>query len=187
MVAFGAKSVFAQGDVEIYRVYDAVIAEMFKGGNVTFDTQAVVKMYVINDTTTTSFASDENKENWDQVKIRLPKLSDDLIKVFESRLKSPTRLERRFNLGLSYVLVDHREFERVWDKSPDWWSEFYKKYPDSGGVVTFSNVAFSKDGDQALVYFFHWCRQLCGTGHYLLLNKNEKTWTVVNKGEMWIS
>ena len=77
----GAATDFAQSDgAEKYRVYDAVIAKMFAGNKVTFDTQAPVTTFVISDTTTTSYASSDEKENWDRAKQGLPELTDSLIR-----------------------------------------------------------------------------------------------------------
>jgi hypothetical protein len=185
-IGLGAMSVFAQSDDETYRVYDAVIAEMFRDGKF-LGTGNTVKLLIISDTTTTALAADPYKENWDRVKMRLPKLSTALIQAFELKRKSATKLETRFNPGMRYFLVGNPDFEDYSQRRQDWWTAFYKTYPESHGFITFSNVAFGKDGDEALVYFVNWCGEVCGTGHYLLLSKREKNWTVVNRAEMWIS
>ena len=184
----GAATDFAQSDgAEKYRVYDAFIAKMFAGNKVTFDTQAPVTTFVISDTTTTSYASSDEKENWDRAKQGLPELTDSLIRIYESKLKPAAKLERRFGPGLRYILVDHAEVDELRNHELDWWTSFYEKYPGSGGFITFSNVAFANNGNRALVYFVHWCGPVCGTGHYIVLGKNGNTWLVVNQAEMWIS
>jgi hypothetical protein len=44
-------------------------------GKMTFDNHMQVKQLVINDITTIFFAFADGKENWEQVKIRIPKLT----------------------------------------------------------------------------------------------------------------
>lgn len=179
-------------DVE-YRVYDAVIANMFAGGKVTFDTKAAVKHLVIRDTTITQYASGD-KENWEQVKVRLRnKLTDDTITDFESKLKKATEFKRTFDIDLEYSLLSVNDHDSIFDRRDNFdgfqknWVNFYEKFPDSGGYISLSNVGFNKAEDQALVYFVHWCGGLCGTGAYILLKKVERSWSVDEAGLTWIS
>jgi hypothetical protein len=183
----------AQSSDEEYRVYDAVIAIMFAGGKVNFDGPSKVKQLIIRDVTTTNYAYGDDKESWKEVKERLQnKLTDDTIADYESKLKNPSELKRAFDIDLEYKLLstgdhnaifDSKKFE---DQQKDW-SEFYEKFPDSGGHISLSNVGFNKTGDRALVYFVHWCGALCGTGHYILLSKCKQAWKVDTVAMIWIS
>ena len=176
-----------------YSVYNAVIAHMFAGDKVTFDTQSKVKRVVIRDRTTTDYAWSEKGENWSQVKIRLPKLADDTITNYEANLKTSTELKPAFSFGLTYSIFSKKDYDTVFDAQGDFdrtsknWESFYKKFPESGGHISFSNIGLNKSGNQALVYFVHWCGSLCGTGHYVLLMKNDNKWLVDSIGLMWIS
>lgn len=47
------------------------------------------------------------------------------------------------------------------------------------GLVDFGNfsaVGYSKDHKEALIYLGHYCGSLCGTGHLVLLAKENETW-----------
>jgi hypothetical protein len=41
--------------------------------------------------------------------------------------------------------------------------------------------------NQALVYIEHGCGGLCGTGHYVLLEKGVDGWKVIKRSMVWIS
>ena len=77
------------------------------------------------------------------------------------------------------------------EQNADWmdkkWKKFYEAYPGSHGYISFSNIGFNKAKDKALVYFVHWCMALCGTGHYILLSKNNGRWAVLEHSQIWIS
>jgi len=188
-----AQSASADGGNEEYRVYDAAIEKMFAGEKVTFDTQAKIKQIIIRDHTTTDYAYGDKKENWEQIKIRLPNLSEETVANYEAKLKSPIEFKQPFNLALKYSLFSKKDYEAIFgagrnaNSTEDRWSKFYEKYPQSGGYIWLSNVGFNKARDQALVYFVHWCGTLCGTGHYILLKRDEKGWQVETIGMIWIS
>ena len=68
-----------------------------------------------------------------------------------------------------------------------WWDDFYRKYPNTAGVVHFSNVVLSHDGTNALLYVTHSCDGLCGTGNLVLLRKTNGRWVVEHREQLWIS
>jgi hypothetical protein len=181
-----AAGAYSQSEDE-YQVYSTVLREMFVGDKVTFDTQSKVKQLVILNLTNTNYASSENKENWQQVRLRLPALSDETLADFESKLKNASELKRSFKIDLQYSLINKQQLDEAFTGGEDAWTSFYKKFPDSGGYVSLSNVGFNNARDQALVYFVHWCGSLCGTGHYIPLRKKENSWSVLEKGMIWIS
>lgn len=189
-----ALEAFGQQSSEDYRVYDAVIRHMFAGDIVAFDTRASVKEVVIRDQTNTDFAFSKKKENWDQIKIRLRnQLTDEVIADFELKQKSPIQLTRSFAQTPKFTFISQKEYDTIFDAKGDFdrqaknWSKFYEKYPDSGGYILLSNVGYNKMKDEALVYFVHWCGTLCGTGHYVLVEKVDEKWEVWKKEMIWIS
>ena len=56
------------------------------------------------------------------------------------------------------------------------WDGFYQKYPNSGGYVSVSAVAFDAPKRRAMVYMAHSCGGLCGGGTYHFLEKVGGVW-----------
>jgi len=88
---------------------------------------------------------------------------------------------------LKYTLIPNEKIEQIFKNGLDGWSEFYRQFPDSGGLIALSRAGLDSSGNQALVYMRHSCGGLCGTGHYMLLVKNEQRWVVQKKFMAWIS
>ena len=90
-----------------------------------------------------------------------------------------------WNLGINYVIVRNSDLPE--DSFYDFWARFYKKYPNSSGIVFFSNVGFNERHDQAFVYVGRSCGGLCGAGEYVLLNKVNGQWVVKDEQDLWVS
>ena len=56
------------------------------------------------------------------------------------------------------------------------WNEYYRQYPDSGGLLEFSAVGFNPDKTIAVVYMGHSCGDLCGGGTFHVLEKIDGKW-----------
>jgi hypothetical protein len=89
------------------------------------------------------------------------------------------------NLGINYIIV--RDSDLPDGEFDDFWDRFYKKYPNSPGIVYFSNVGFNDKYDQAFVYVGRSCGGLCGSGEYVLLKKVNRSWEIVDEEELWVS
>jgi hypothetical protein len=175
---------------EDYKVYDAVIRAMFRDGVTQFDMNAKVDKIVIRDRTHSEYARNPNKEDWDQVKIRLRMLTDETIQGYESARTDEADLKSKFTIPLNYLLITDKQLHKIIphpNGSMESWTEFYKVYPKSGGYNSFSRVGYDKARRNALVYFVNWCGSLCGTGTYVLLENGETGWAVKETAGMWIS
>jgi len=67
------------------------------------------------------------------------------------------------------------------------WSEFYKRYPNSYGIIYFSRVGFNNRFDQAFVYVQQSCADTCGAGSYVLLGKTNGNWHILHEEVLWTS
>ena len=56
------------------------------------------------------------------------------------------------------------------------YDEYYRQYPESGGLIEFSAVGFNMDKTVAVVYMGHSCGPLCGGGSFHVLEKIEGNW-----------
>lgn len=182
----------AQG-AEDYKVYDAVVRYMFRDGITRFDMSAKVSQIVIRNRTRSEYARNPEKENWDQVKIRLRSLSDETIAGYEAARKSEIELKRDLDIPLRYVLLGDTQLRKIFSspneyhRTAEQWQEFYEVFPDSAGFNSFSRVGFDKDRRNGLVYFVNWCGELCGTGTYVHVEKRKDGWVVKEAAGMWIS
>lgn len=185
-------SVRCQSTAE-YKVYDAVVKYMFRDGITRFDMNAKVDQIVIRDRTHSDYARGTDKEDWEQVKIRLSSLNDETIAGYESVRKDEVRLKAVLDVPFNYSFISDEQLAvpfgraRLSTGSMDQWNEFYRLYPKSGGVISFSRVGFDKTRQSALVYFVNWCGPLCGTGTYVHLISRDTEWSVNATGMMWIS
>jgi hypothetical protein len=173
----------ADASAEEYDVYSAVIANMLADEKGTFDTQEKIKVLVIKSRTSTDGSSfdrpDEHFQQW------FPMVKEGVARDYQIKNKTPVRLKSFFGLNLKYVLADELLLQKMFKRGG--WEEFYKRYPDSGGYIAFSRVGFNPAMDQALVYIAHGCGGLCGTGHYVLLEKSADKWRVLKRSMVWIS
>lgn len=170
-----------------YAIYSALIRDMFAGGKVTFDTGSKVNLLVIQNRLVSDQTRGRPEREHEFVRQMLKGASEETISDFKMNSNVTDQLQRRFDLAVEYVIVEKEKLDRPVSKDTEFWSEFYKTYPDSGGYVSLSRVGFNKARTQALVYIEHDCNTLCATGHYVLLAKRDDCWTVVQRAMAWIS
>jgi hypothetical protein len=164
-------------EAERYAAYSAVLTAMF--------VRESNKLLVIEDHTGDDLYGKE--VHWDYIKKELDQLSQATIDDFEAENAKSATLENKFNLTTEVKLVSKAEIDKFFGKGGGWWEAFYKTYPKSPGLISFSNVGFNGDVTQAVLYVGHTCGGLCGTGGYLLLTKVKGAWQI-QKGVMtWIS
>lgn len=115
--------------------------------------------------------------------------SDDTVDHFNLRRQVPCHLKLRLNAAISYRFVSGEEQKRIFEKKgvAGGWKDFCKGYPKSSGYWSFSPVGYDTKGSEALVYVGHHCGGLCGTGHLVLLAKENDRWIVKNRLMLWIS
>jgi hypothetical protein len=95
-------------------------------------------------------------------------------------------LRSSFQLPVPYELVEAKEIDEIFADGR-WWTDYYKKYPDSQGYLALSRIAFSADGNQALFYASNSCGGKCGTGTYVVMEKRDGHWKLVKEIMVWIS
>jgi len=171
---------------EEYAIYGAVIRNMFAGDRVTFDTQAKVKLLVIEDRTVSEHfnaaAGENEKERLKQ--IFSPPISQEIIDDYVAKNAKSRQLTNSLDIKLKYTLIPKEKIKPITGLPSD---EFYRQFPDSGGYIALSRVGFNANSDQALAYMQHVCGGLCGSGHYLLLVKKNKEWVVQKQFVAWES
>ena len=77
-------------------------------------------------------------------------------------------------LGASFELVSEKDLPVDAD-----WSEFRKRTGLAAGAFSVSGIGYDAIGTQALVYVLYQCGMLCGSGHFVLLERPADRWRVV--------
>ncbi|MGA7925642.1 MAG: hypothetical protein WCA20_06565 [Candidatus Sulfotelmatobacter sp.] len=93
------------------------------------------------------------------------------------RHTEPMLLQRRFEIDKPYELVS-TEVVGTLIKNYNW-DDFYKRYPDSGGIVRMTAVGFNRQRTLAIVFTGSQCNNLCGRGSFVLLKKLDGKWKPV--------
>ena len=97
-------------------------------------------------------------------------------------------LQPKLSFSTPYLFLEPIKIDAV--GSNEGWSEFYRQYPESGGIVEFSAVGFNVDKTIAVVYMGRMCGPLCGMGHFHVLEKRDGKWKELEwKGDScaWIA
>ncbi len=174
-------------EIEEYGVYSALIKDMY--------VEDRVKLLVITAESNGCMpASDEKVESIrqemeDYAVKNLSGVSHDTVDDFRAKDKQCRSLKKELDVPVKYVLVGKRDIDSLFptgefDRA---WSRFYAKYPDSSGIINFSNIGFNRDMTQALVSTGRGCGGLCGEGYYVLLVKKKGVWIVGSKTNTWVS
>ncbi|MGB6975036.1 MAG: hypothetical protein WBD67_10175 [Terracidiphilus sp.] len=115
----------------------------------------------------------------------LPALEQATIDAFRKANRKQTTFERSFEITVPYELVKSSEVHSIFKNGG--WPAYYKRFPDSQGLLTFSRVGFNADGKQALFYASNNCGGLCGVGKYVVMQKLDGRWRVEKLIRIWIS
>jgi hypothetical protein len=184
-----SRETVAQADIpaEEYAIYAVVIGKMFAGDKVTFDTQANIKMLVIEDRTVNPLGHGAEAESEvERLKQAfLVPLPQEIINDFVAENAKPHQLTNSLDIKLKYTLIPKDKIDPNFAGSPT--DEFYKQFPDSGGYMAFSRAGINSSGNQALIFMKHVCGGLCGSGHYLLLEKNDQGWVIQKHFRAWVA
>lgn len=93
---------------------------------------------------------------------KVPALQQTTIDAYRRVNAQQAPLRRSFRPPIEYGLVDSTQLEPIFKKGGGWWPAYYKQFPGSQGILTFSRVGFSDDGTGAFFYFSNRCGDLCG-------------------------
>ena len=168
-----------------YAVYSALLDEITQSPN----DGKVVRLLVVNDRT-----EGRRKMCWPEEVAKFQKgiAADELKPLLADLLTKNDKacsLTKQFKLSRRYVLLNEEAVSVIF-KGRDYeerWHEFYRKYPNSSGFITFSRVGFNKEGTRAIIYRETGCGSLCAYGGYILLNKEKGVWRVGTGYGCWQS
>lgn len=154
------------------------------------------KVIVIFETTKSGdddLVGDENGRSipWEKTAESLlkkdPALQQSALDAFRKANTQQASLHHSLHPSIDYELVTSAQLEPIFCKHCGFWSAYYKQFPGSQGLMTFSGVGFSAGGTQAFFYFSNRCEGLCGTGDYVVMEKHDGRWVIQKEINMWIS
>jgi hypothetical protein len=116
-----------------------------------------------------------------------PALQQTVLDSFRHVNAHPAFLPRSLHLSIDYETVTSAQLDPIFCKHCGYWPAYYKQFPGSQGLLTFSGVGFSADGTQAFFYFSNRCGGLCGTGDYVIMEKHDGRWGIQKEIGMWVS
>ena len=111
----------------------------------------------------------------------MPDVQTETLKNFldENEHSGPIRISAP---DLNVALMPPPDFS-----NRNFWTTFYKTYPNSSGLIFLSKVGFNNRHDQALVYVARTCGGLCGVGSYFLLGKANGKWIFLRDEVLYVS
>jgi len=94
-----------------------------------------------------------------------------------------------FHLSHKCVVLTDKEEKQILGKEViSGWNDFYRHYPNSGGILRLSRVGFNNKFDQAIVYLEREMGILAGRGYYLFLKKDKHgKWRIQDEMLAWMS
>ncbi len=99
-------------------------------------------------------------------------------------------LENRFNVASKKVsLVSADEIQYIFSNSDinKGWEEFYRRYPDSPGTISFSRIGYNTNKTQAVVSMGNMYASLGGEGRMIFLTLIYNRWQIAKSVPTWIS
>jgi hypothetical protein len=99
----------------------------------------------------------------------------------------PAFLRRSLHPSMDYQIVSSAQLEPIFCYHCGFWPAYYKQFPRSQGLLTFSRVGFSADGTQAFFYYSNRCEGLCGTGECVIMKRHDGRWAIQQEIGMWVS
>lgn len=99
----------------------------------------------------------------------------------------PAFLRRSLHPSVDYQLVSSAQLKPIFCYHCGFWPQYYKQFPGAQGLLTFSRVGFSADGAQAFFYYRNTCEGLCGSGEYVIMEKDNGRWAIQQEIGMWVS
>ena len=113
-------------------------------------------------------------------------LASEFFKKNQQTYPLPKEFHFGFDVEIKTISPDQKKAFFTGDIERGW-KAFYRAYPNCGGIIAVSRVAYSADGDTALVYTGESSGGMAGGGILHLLKRQENGWKEVNQFLTWAS
>lgn len=110
-----------------------------------------------------------------------------IVEYFGNQEKQTLELKSLY-LPVKVYAISKAAVDKMFKQSVEkGWRGFYKKYPNSAGLFSFSKVHFSKDVTKAVFYYSHQQAGLKGYGELVVMEKVSDRWQVKYQFSLWYS
>ncbi len=160
---------------EEYGIYSSVIKQFY--------VQPSTKLVIVEERTFRyDFANDNDepwRDKWKDKKKGLA-LEQSAADDYEAKNSQKWLLNKAsFKLPVKTELITDLDLKAIFHGN--WgelqWINYYRRFPDARGFVMLSRIGFNTHHTQALLYFGSRCGPGCGDLHFLLLQKENGTWS----------
>jgi hypothetical protein len=110
-----------------------------------------------------------------------------MLADFRSKNSRVSKLEENFSVPGRVLLISRHELNDLFSDPDGGWGAFYRKYPQTSGIITLSRVGFNWNHTRALLYYGNWFDYLGGRGHLIHLVKKKGEWVIKAWNMVWFS
>ncbi len=160
---------------EDYAVYSESIEYVYLRNLVSHNKRDVKSIVVISQT-------DELNEYWKNKfisELEDEGIQEEVIEAWRTENNSVILLQRKFDFDYEYFIVNRDELDEY--GSEHFFSEFYKRYPDSNGLISVSRIGYDETRTTALIHVIHSFGTLGARYYFLVLQKSAGGWDVVRR------
>jgi hypothetical protein len=171
----------SQASEEDFTVYGALIEYLYEQEFLANEK----KLLVIHSQTVRGIYFDGNLDKTLRyVKKGLPALLPEILESYKAINRKAHTLVGRLPIKSDHIYVTSKDVTDMFrEKSGvDGWKSFYLRYPEAGGLLGFSRVAYNKSGTEALVFASCVKNSMNFFTCYYLLVKEDGLWKV--RGEV---
>ncbi|MCK4748698.1 MAG: hypothetical protein KAT15_16710 [Bacteroidales bacterium] len=157
---------------EEYYIYSLSIEHIYLRNLLSHNKREVKSIVIISETS-------ELNEYWrDKLvgDIESVGMQEELLEDWRKENGSTSLLQRKFDLSYEYNLVSKAELERY--EGVNFFSEFYRRYPDSNGLISVSRIGFDKSKNTALIHVVHSYGILGARFNFIVLKRTEGVWNI---------
>ena len=100
-----------------------------------------------------------------------------LVEDWMSRNESTAELQPKFDLSYKYYMVSREELDEF--DSDAFFEQFYKRWPDSNGLIAVSRIGFDGKREKALVHLIHSYGVFGAAYFFVELEKTDGEWAII--------
>lgn len=167
-------------DTNEYQIYSLILNEKFTASN----------DLVIKQKTSTSISISFANDYYQPLKTEFPNLDGTIFTALVENNVLKYNLDNKFTVSAKTTTLISSEESLYLFNSKDvnqGWSNFYRKYPNSNGIIEMSRIGFSSDKSQAIVAVEHYYGSLGADGLLIYLMKEQNSWRIIKTINLWAS